>query len=785
MAGAALSAGRVETTMRQLGRIEECFATTARWLLAGILVAAGAGISSIAAGQEPENLESSEQSAEGGIQDAAQSEAVRRKGFLVQVPLPINAAVQEQVENTLRRIVEQAPEVREASGRPVVVLEFDTSNGRNGRGSRLGSCLDLSRFLISNDVSSVELVAYIPAPKGFLDATNPGDSAPKSELTGHAVLVALACNHLVMHRDAVIGQAGVDEPAIDDGLRNTYRQIAAKRLVFPVEVALSMLDPALSLYRVDVGDGKTVFVDRVALEQLEAEGKVVQSETLSEQGNLPLFDAPTLFDFQLLRHRVDSRRDIAQRFRLTPDSLEGDPTLGTSWKAAHVALKGEVDERQVSWIINALNQLDPKVNLILVSIESDMGNPTHALRLAMRLAAYDPTQVRTVAYVPNFAKGPAALVALACDHVVMGESAMLGGKPRTDETTAVDILKEPLQELGQQIDRDWSMLQALADPKHGLGLWTHRATGQLRLMSTQQRDELPAEDQANWTLLRELNTADGLRGTDAESMFVARYLVADYPQLLSLYQVSEEPIALSPTLTDRWVQGLARFLTSPWVTAWLLFGAMFFLMTEMSTPGVGVPGFLGTLCLLLFFWSQSCNGNVHWLEILLFVVGIVFVALELFILPGTGIFGLGGIGMIFVAIVLATQTFIIPRTAEEMARLPVSLSMVFAAIAGFMVSVVLFRKYLAHMPVFKRLMLRSPGSDESLHDIDHRESLVHWSHLVGQEGKTVTPLVPAGKAKFGAEVVDVVSEGQMVDPNQAVVVLQVSGNRVVVRPTQD
>ncbi len=716
-----------------------------------------------------------------GADEANATTENRRKGYLVQVALPINARVQEQVENTLRRIVEQTTDVTAAAQRPVVVLEFDTSNGQNGRGSRLGSCLDLSRFLISNEVSGVELVAYVPGPKGFYEASEPGSVQPKSELLGHAVLVALACNHLVMHRDSSIGQAGIDEPAIDEGLRNTYRQISAKRLTLPIEVALSMLDSGQSLYRVDVGDGKVVFVDRTELLRLEGSGKVVQSETMSEPGSLPLYSSQTLSKFQLLRHRVDARGDVAQRFRLTPDSLEGDPTLGAEWNAVHVSLTGAIEEREISWVLNALNQLDEKVNLILISIESEGGNPTQCLRLASRLAEYDSTKSRTVAYIPKAAKGPAALIALACDHIVMGPDAVLGGTPRDKKPNGEELLTEPLRELANKIDRDWSMLQALADPKHSLSLWSHKATGQLRLMSAEQQKELRVEEMADWLPLRELSVADGIVGREAESMFVARYLVDDFPQIKSLYQLQKDPMALTPTLTDRWVRNLARFLTSPWVTAWLLFGAMFFLMTEMSTPGVGLPGFLGTLCLLLFFWSQSCNGNVHWLEVLLFVVGVGFVLLEFFVLPGTGVFGLGGVGMIFVSIVLAMQTFIIPRTSEEYAQLPVSLSMIFAAIAGVLVAMFFFRKYLAHMPVFKRLMLNSPGSDDSLLDIDQRESMVNWQHLMGQRGRTLTPLVPAGKAKFGHEVIDVVSEGLLIDPNQSVVVVEVSGNRVVVR----
>lgn len=708
----------------------------------------------------------------------------RRKGYLVQVPLPINASVQEQVEATIRRIVEQTGEITDARSRPVVVLEFDTSNGQTGRGSRLGSCLDLSRFLTSSDVSGVELVAFVPAPRGYYDATQPGSLPPKSELLGHSVLVALACNHLAMHRDAAIGQAGVDEPAIDESLRNAYRQVTAKRLVIPVEVALSMLDPGLSLYRVELKDGRAIFVDRAELQRLETEGAVVQSETLSEAGDLPLYTSETLAKFQLLRYRADSRRDITERFRLMPDALEGDPTLGAQWRAAQITLTGTIDERNVSWVLNALNQLSPSVNLLWVTIDSDQGDAEPCLRLASRLAEYDGDKIRTVAYIPKSARGNSVLIALACDHIIMSPDAVLGGKTRNEQGKSA-VLPEPVQELAAKSDRDWSLLMALVDPTQPLTIWSHRKSGQLRVMSPAQLREFPQPDQADWEALRELTPAEGISGREAESLFIARYLVDDPAQLKALYQVAEAPLMLSPTWTDRWVHGLARFVTSPWVTAWLLFGAMFFLMTEMSTPGVGLPGFLGTLCLLLFFWGQSCNGNVHWLEVLLFVVGLGFVALEVFVLPGTGVLGLGGVGMIFVAIVLATQTFIIPRTPEEFARLPVSLSMVFAAIAGFFFALVLFRKYLTQMPVFKRLMLHSRDTDEALKDIDQREALVNWNYLLGQHGTTVTPLVPAGKAKFGTNVIDVVSDGQLIEPNRPVVVLRVSGNHVLVRPEDE
>ena len=78
-------------------------------------------------------------------------------------------------------------------------------------------------------------------------------------------------------------------------------------------------------------------------------------------------------------------------------------------------------------------------------------------------------------------------------------------------------------------------------------------------------------------------------------------------------------------------------------------------MAEISAPGIGIPGFMAAVCFMLFFWAQFLNGTAGWLEVLLFVTGIVFVIMEIFVIPGLGIFGIGGGVMIVGAIMLAIQ----------------------------------------------------------------------------------------------------------------------------------
>jgi membrane-bound serine protease (ClpP class) len=263
-------------------------------------------------------------------------------------------------------------------------------------------------------------------------------------------------------------------------------------------------------------------------------------------------------------------------------------------------------------------------------------------------------------------------------------------------------------------------------------------------------------------------------------------VVEDFEQVKSFYQLDSYPTTLRPSATDRWVERVAMFLSSPPVSMFLLFMGMFFFSSEMSAPGLGVPGFMATVCFILFFWSQYLGGNAHWLEIILFLAGIVFVAMEIFVLPGFGIFGIGGLLMIVVSLVLASQDFIIPRTSAELARLPLSLLPVVGAGLGFFTAIFALRKLLPNSPYLKNMLL-SPrnNQDETGLQSDHDpEAIVDWSYLLGSTGETITRLFPAGKARISGKVYDVITDGRMVDKGQKVEVIEAVGNRVVVVPSE-
>jgi membrane-bound ClpP family serine protease len=206
-------------------------------------------------------------------------------------------------------------------------------------------------------------------------------------------------------------------------------------------------------------------------------------------------------------------------------------------------------------------------------------------------------------------------------------------------------------------------------------------------------------------------------------------------------------------------------------------------MSELMSPGIGIPGFIACICFLFFFWSQFLNGTAGWLEILLFVAGISFVALEIFVLPGFGIFGLGGGAMVIAGVVLATQTFVVPRNAYQFSQVPQSLLPLAAMVAGGVAALVLVRHFLPRTPVVNQMFLQPPEGTQR-EELSRRESLVEFEYLVGKCGKTTTQLMPAGKARFGDELIDVISQGDVIESGTDIRVLEVLGNRVIVEPVE-
>src|SRR5690606_29522877 len=124
----------------------------------------------------------------------------------------------------------------------------------------------------------------------------------------------------------------------------------------------------------------------------------------------------------------------------------------------------------------------------------------------------------------------------------------------------------------------------------------------------------------------------------------------------------------------------------------LLFVGLAALYAEIQAPGIGLGGFIAGVCFLLFFWNRFFEGTAGWLEVFLFIGGICCVLIEIFILPGVAVFGLGGGLLILSSLILASQTFVLPHNEYQWDQLQNSLVSLLGVFIGLGIAVALMQR---------------------------------------------------------------------------------------------
>ena len=158
----------------------------------------------------------------------------------------------------------------------------------------------------------------------------------------------------------------------------------------------------------------------------------------------------------------------------------------------------------------------------------------------------------------------------------------------------------------------------------------------------------------------------------------------------------------------------------------------------------------------------------NWLySFALLILGMVLILLETFIIPGFNVFGILGFGSLGLGVLYAYNTMgVVPAIA--------------VALAGTVATVILIR-FLIRRRAWQNLVLQSQTSRTEGYDASPEGMAL----LTGKTGQTHTPLRPSGHVLIEDQLVDVVTEGAFIDRGRSVVVLKVSGNRVVVQEQLD
>lgn len=226
-----------------------------------------------------------------------------------------------------------------------------------------------------------------------------------------------------------------------------------------------------------------------------------------------------------------------------------------------------------------------------------------------------------------------------------------------------------------------------------------------------------------------------------------------------------------------WSEALFRFLTNPTVAGLLLMIGVGGLYFEVRSPGFGLPGIIGLVALSLFFGARYIVGLSDWIDVLLVALGLALIAVEVFALPGFGIFGLAGVVSLLVGLYLALTTVPIPEYSWEFDRLrDGAVTMVVAVLSYSLLAAALWQ-ILPRTAAYRGLVLSDAMASEQGYVVS---SEMEPDSAIGEEGKALTMLRPAGRGRFGNKTYSIVTRGDYIEAGEPIRIVEVRGNRYVV-----
>ncbi len=298
------------------------------------------------------------------------------------------------------------------------------------------------------------------------------------------------------------------------------------------------------------------------------------------------------------------------------------------------------------------------------------------------------------------------------------------------------VFFKALQVLAEKNDRPVRVVRAMADPYQRLTL---------------ERDGIQHDKVSPLTL----------SAAEAKRLKVVDYVARDSHDLVSQLGLADCQII---SVEKSALEQVISFLTYPAIAGVLLMIGLVGIYVEVKTPGFGVPGIIGVTALTLFFLGHVGSGASDWGPMVVFVVGLVLILLEIFVIPGFGVVGILGILCVVVSFFMAFG-----RENIETAVYVVGLSLL-----GSIGVMVVLAFYLTK-PIFRLVALDSRQLSS-----DGYTAFKDAQVAIGDCGVTVSMLRPAGIALIDGKRLDVMTEGTFIDPDIPIQVTDIRGGQIVV-----
>lgn len=374
-------------------------------------------------------------------------------------------------------------------------------------------------------------------------------------------------------------------------------------------------------------------------------------------------------------------------------------------------------------------------------------------------------------FVDNNAASAGALISISCDRIYMRQGGNIGA------ATVVDQSGKPVPDKYQSFMR--SMMRATAE-SHGKDT-TINASGDTIL--TWHRDPAIAEAMVDPRLAVEgvIDSGKVISFTTSEAMKFGfcEGQAENINDVLNQGGIEQFTIIKQEhTILDYFI----NFLINPFVHGILIMIIIGGLYFELQSPGIGFPLAAAALATLLYFAPLYVEGIAENWEILLFIMGVILIMLEIFVIPGFGVAGISGIVLVITGLTLAMidnlEFQLNPNYVDTVLK---SLGIVvISSIAAFVFGIWGSKK-MFDGAIFGRLTLASTQQrDEGFINVDKS-----FREMVGQKGIATTVLRPSGTIEINDEHFDAKAENGYIEKGTPVIVTRTSASQLYVEPYKE
>jgi membrane-bound serine protease (ClpP class) len=458
-------------------------------------------------------------------------------------------------------------------------------------------------------------------------------------------------------------------------------------------------------------------------------------------------------------------------------------------KIVVIPVRGDIDRALVVFLRRGIERaMDEGAGLLVFDINTFGGRVDSALQITTLIGSVRGAQ--TAAFITTSPEGlgvswsAGALISFACSRLFMAPGTSIGaatpvyltqeGTQAAEEKT-VSAVRTQIAALAEKNGYPVDIARAMVDAD--IELYEVETDKGLVVLTGDEISTLIADGATvkKGRIVSRKGKLLTLTANESERYGVSSGTVVGIKELAAALGVESWEISeLTLTPADRAVS----VITGPGVTGVLVLIGLLALFFEITTPGFGVPGTVAVICFGIVFASYALLGTVGNIELLLFVIGLVLLVIELFLIPGFGVVGIAGILLVVLSLVLSMQGFVWPRYEWEWSVFRRNILVVLTGSVGAIAAFAVLASVIPRVKLFSRLTLQTEQTPDQGYTVQPPGST---ALLVGKKGCAITTLRPSGKAEFGGEVLPVETDGEFCSAGDPVQIIEVSGNRILVR----